>query len=96
MNIIKRLDRVTQWAGEKIGQEQKTGASDEFKALEMEMTLRHEGKSARCYFLCRLANISQEWTNFTKLRRTMSSPSRNAAKIKTRRRFCPWDTWGRR
>ena len=45
MNIIKKLDRVTQWAGEKIGQEQKTGASDEFKALEMEMTLRHEGKS---------------------------------------------------
>lgn len=44
MNIIKRLDRVTQWAGEKIGQEQKTGASEEFKSLEMEMTLRHEGE----------------------------------------------------
>jgi hypothetical protein len=46
MNIIKKLDRVTQWAGEKMGQETKTGASDEFKALEMEMALRHEGKSA--------------------------------------------------
>lgn len=43
MNINKKLDRVKQWAGEKMGQESKTGLSDEFKALEMEMTLRHEG-----------------------------------------------------
>lgn len=43
MNINKKLDRVKQWAGEKMGQESKTGVSEEFKALEMEMTLRHEG-----------------------------------------------------
>lgn len=45
MNIIKKLDRVTQWAGEKMGQETKTAASDEFKSLELEMALRHEGNS---------------------------------------------------
>jgi hypothetical protein len=43
MNINKKLDRVKQWAGEKMGAEAKTGVSEEFKALEMEMTLRHEG-----------------------------------------------------
>jgi len=41
--IGKKLDRVKQWAGEKMGGEAKTNVSDEFKALEMEMTLRHEG-----------------------------------------------------
>jgi hypothetical protein len=46
MNINKKLDRVKQWAGEKMGQEAKTAVSDEFKALEMEMSLRHEGESA--------------------------------------------------
>jgi hypothetical protein len=43
MNINKKLDRVKQWAGEKMGQEAKTNVSEEFKALEMEMSLRHEG-----------------------------------------------------
>ncbi|ORY17671.1 hypothetical protein BCR34DRAFT_596838 [Clohesyomyces aquaticus] len=39
----KKLDRFKQWAGEKMGGEVKTGLSEEFKALEMEMNLRHEG-----------------------------------------------------
>ncbi|KAL0637021.1 hypothetical protein Q9L58_004003 [Maublancomyces gigas] len=39
----KKLDRLKQWAGERMGGEVKTGASDEFKNLEMEMNLRHEG-----------------------------------------------------
>lgn len=43
MNINKKLDRVKQWAGEKMGAEAKTNVSEEFKALEMEMSLRHEG-----------------------------------------------------
>lgn len=43
MNINKKLDRVKQWAGEKMGGEVKTNVSDEFKSLEMEMELRHEG-----------------------------------------------------
>lgn len=45
--IGKKLDRVKQWAGEKMGGEAKTNVSDEFKALEMEMTLRHEGMSRK-------------------------------------------------
>lgn len=44
MNINKKLDRVKQWAGEKMGAESKTGVSEEFKALEMEMSLRHDGQ----------------------------------------------------
>lgn len=47
MNINKKLDRVKQWAGEKMGQEAKTNTSEEFKALEMEMMLRYEGRSAK-------------------------------------------------
>jgi hypothetical protein len=45
MNINKRLDRVKQWAGEKIGAESKTSVSDEFRSLETEMQLRHDGSS---------------------------------------------------
>jgi hypothetical protein len=45
MNFVgKKLDRVTQWAGEKMGAESKAQVSEEFRALEMEMTLRQEGK----------------------------------------------------
>jgi len=49
MNINKKLDRVKQWAGEKMGAESKTGVSEEFKALEVEMSLRHEGQSTWCF-----------------------------------------------
>jgi len=45
MNINKKLDRVKQWAGEKMGGEVKTNVSDEFKSLEMEMDLRQDGTS---------------------------------------------------
>ncbi|MCJ1356579.1 MAG: hypothetical protein MMC33_006574 [Icmadophila ericetorum] len=43
MNVNKKLDRLKQWAGEKMGGEIKTNVSDDFKALEVEMALRHEG-----------------------------------------------------
>ncbi|KAI9844326.1 MAG: hypothetical protein M1837_005630 [Sclerophora amabilis] len=43
MNVNKKLDRFKQWAGERMGGEIKTNLSDDFKALEDEMTLRHEG-----------------------------------------------------
>ena len=43
MNVNKKLDRFKQWAGEKMGGEVKTSVSDDFKALEVEMALRHEG-----------------------------------------------------
>lgn len=44
MNITKKIDRAFQWAGEKMGGEQKTTMSEDFKQLEMEMALRFEGK----------------------------------------------------
>lgn len=34
---------MKQWTDERMGKEIKTAASDEFKALELEMQLRHEG-----------------------------------------------------
>lgn len=43
MNVNKKLDRFKQWAGERMGGEAKTGVSDVFKSLEVEMGLRHEG-----------------------------------------------------
>lgn len=43
MNINKKLDRLKQWTNEKMGAEARTGLSEEFKALEVEMNLRHEG-----------------------------------------------------
>ncbi|KAL4807810.1 hypothetical protein BDV18DRAFT_136105 [Aspergillus unguis] len=43
MNVNKRFDRFKQWAGERMGGEVKTNVSDDFKALETEMNVRHEG-----------------------------------------------------
>jgi len=47
MNINKKFDRLKQWTNEKMGAEARTGLSDEFKALEVEMNLRHEGLHTR-------------------------------------------------
>ena len=44
MNITKRMDRARQWAGEKMGHESRTNQTDEFKELETEIALRHDGK----------------------------------------------------
>ncbi|KAK7994177.1 hypothetical protein PG989_007558 [Apiospora arundinis] len=43
MGITKKFDRAFQWAGEKMGQEAKTAMTDDFKSLETEMALRHDG-----------------------------------------------------
>jgi hypothetical protein len=43
MNVTKKYDRFKQWAGERMGGEAKTTMSDNFKAMETEMTLRQEG-----------------------------------------------------
>ena len=59
MNINKKLDRVKQWAGEKMGGEVKTNVSDEFKSLEMEMELRHEGILLRKIRSANMANIDR-------------------------------------
>ncbi|KAL0262116.1 hypothetical protein SLS55_003554 [Diplodia seriata] len=43
MIVNKKLDRFKQWAGERMGGEVRTNASDDFKALEQEMTVRSDG-----------------------------------------------------
>jgi len=65
MNVNKKLDRFKQWAGERMGGEVKTNVTDNFKALEMEMQLRHEGET--------LASPSPHAT-----RRTYPAPLRRA------------------
>lgn len=44
MNMNKKLGRFKQWAGEKMGGESKTSLSDDFKNMEAEMDLRHQGE----------------------------------------------------
>lgn len=46
MNINKKFDRLKQWTNEKMGAEARTALSEDFKALELEMNLRHEGMHA--------------------------------------------------
>ncbi|KAJ5317917.1 hypothetical protein PENANT_c004G05876 [Penicillium antarcticum] len=43
MHMNKRIGRFKQWAGERMGGEAKTCQSDDFKAMETEMGVRHEG-----------------------------------------------------
>jgi BAR domain len=44
MNVNKKIGRFKQWAGERMGGEVKTNLSDDFKAMETEMGVRHEGR----------------------------------------------------
>ncbi|KAE8146165.1 hypothetical protein BDV25DRAFT_55181 [Aspergillus avenaceus] len=43
MNVNRKFDRFKQWAGERMGGEVKTNLSDDFKAMETDMTVRNEG-----------------------------------------------------
>ena len=63
MNINKKFDRLKQWTNEKMGAEARTGLSDEFKALELEMNLRHEGMhdSEPCSNRIRMLTRLQAW-----------------------------------
>ena len=62
MNINKKLDRMKQWAGERMGGETKIDVSDDFRALEVEMGLRHEGQSERPSLVWRtIADNQQGW-----------------------------------
>ena len=45
MNVNKKLDRFKQWAGERMGGEVRTNVSDDFKAMELEMNMRQDGKN---------------------------------------------------
>lgn len=50
---MKRLDRLKQWAGEKMGGEVKTTVSDDFKSMEAEMELRHTGRYTSLFTILR-------------------------------------------
>ena len=63
MNVNKKLDRLKQWAGERMGGEAKTSVSDEFRALEEEMTYRHEGMTTIVPSICVLTP-HQAWNDF--------------------------------
>jgi hypothetical protein len=43
MNVNKKFDRFKQWGRERMGSEVKTDSSEDFKMLEVEMSLRQEG-----------------------------------------------------
>ena len=59
----KKLGRFKQWAGEKVGGEKKTDTSEDFKALEAEMTLRHEGNIPLVGITSNLTEIVKAWKN---------------------------------
>lgn len=44
MNFTKKMGRARQWAGEKMGHEARTSEPDDFRVLETEIALRHDGK----------------------------------------------------
>lgn len=46
MNVNRKFDRFKQWAGERMGGEVKTNLSDDFKAMETEMNVRHDGEKS--------------------------------------------------
>ena len=50
MNFTKKIGRARQWAGEKFGAEAKTSQTDEFRMMEAETNLRHEGTWLIPYF----------------------------------------------
>ncbi|KAK9487624.1 meiotically up-regulated gene 137 protein [Lipomyces starkeyi] len=41
--MTKKIDRLRQWTSEKLGNEQKTQESEDFRELEYEITMRYEG-----------------------------------------------------
>ena len=45
----RKFDRFRQWGRERMGGEIKTNQSDNFKAMESEMNVRHEGESIVLY-----------------------------------------------
>lgn len=78
MNINKKLGRVKQWAGEKMGAESKTGVSDEFRNLETEMQLRHEGRSTLSCFREPQANFRS--TGMEKLQKSTTGYIKSMSK----------------
>ena len=71
MNFTKKkMDRAFQWAGEKMGHDTRTNQTDEFKSLETEIALRHDGKCHLPYLAghmddvcCVLVSLTMGWGN---------------------------------
>lgn len=59
MNFTRKIDRAMQWAGEKMGAEAKATHTDEFRVLEAEMDIRHEGMER----LQKSMSIYTRWLN---------------------------------
>ncbi|KAL7941317.1 BAR domain-containing protein [Trichoderma barbatum] len=57
MNFTRKIDRAMQWAGEKMGAEAKATHTEEFKELESEMDIRHDGMER----LLKSMNIYTRW-----------------------------------
>ncbi|KOS20677.1 Meiotically up-regulated protein [Escovopsis weberi] len=71
MNFTKKIDRARQWAGEKMGAEAKATHTDDFKALETETELRHDGMER----LHKSMNVYTRWVG----RRCDSNESKGRA-----------------
>jgi len=46
---MNKLGQLAQWGKEKMARDSKNTTSDDFKALETEMNMRHEGMFSGCY-----------------------------------------------
>lgn len=100
MNVNKKLDRFKQWAGERMGSEIKTNVSDDFKALELEMGLRQEGKlDSRAPSLVErqqtLTTPPQVLIRCSALPTPMSRQFQSDPRSKARRRHCQSLIWAR-
>lgn len=63
MNVNKKFDRFKQWGRERMGSEVKTDSPEEFKMLELEMSLRYEGASFANLLIYPGANrYTQAWS----------------------------------
>lgn len=61
MIVNKKFDRLRQWGRERMGGEVRTDTNDEFKSLELEMQLRHDGTLSGLNAAC-LANSAKAWS----------------------------------
>lgn len=85
----RKFDRFRQWGRERMGGEAKTSLSDDFKAMETEMNVKHDGELRPvCRFDWRTDVLPQASTASTSPWFPTSSPSRSATKAMTRRRLC--------
>ncbi|KAI9722097.1 MAG: hypothetical protein M1828_004911 [Chrysothrix sp. TS-e1954] len=74
MNVNKKFDRFRQWGREKMGAEVQTGTTQDFKALETEMNLRHEGSLAQRNYFCLIsALLIPPTTGMDKLHSSMNT-----------------------